>query len=254
MSCRSVACTVEWCCLIVQYRPPKYCTHNNYGLEQDEDSLTYDWNCSCAHVPWLKVPRSSSPFPFPCNTLGTFNSHSRHSFPPFSPTPSPTADSCQMSEALWVVAGLVSAASSVRAQVSCENYGSPLNSSACTCPPGFGGPTCSAPACGGNIFQAHQRPLISGANSTSFGNVSSSTCACPAGWTGTGCNVCQGSTVCQSAFNAAGGSISDTNPEDSGLNNTLTCNTAPRVYAAGEMSCSVIVRGPPYSGASHIIM
>ncbi len=158
-----------------------------------------------------------------------------------------------MSGALWIIAGLVSA-SSVRAQVTCENYGSPLNSSACTCPPGFGGATCSAPACGGNIFQADRRPLLSGANSTSFGNVSSSTCACPAGWTGIGCNVCQGSTVCQSAFNAAGGNTSNVNPEQSGLNNALTCNTAPRVYAAGEMSCTVIVRGSPYSEASHLIM
>jgi hypothetical protein len=158
-----------------------------------------------------------------------------------------------MPGALWVIAGLVSA-SSVRAQVTCENYGFPLNSSACTCPPGFGGATCSAPACGGNIFQADQRPLLSGANSTSFGNVSSSTCACPAGWTGTGCNVCQSSTVCQSAFNAVGGNSSNVKPEQSGLNNTLTCNTAPRVYAAGEMSCTVIVRGPPYSEASHLII
>jgi hypothetical protein len=150
-----------------------------------------------------------------------------------------------MSGVVWVIAGLVSA-SSVRAQVTCENYGSPssVNSSACACPPGFGGATCSAPACGGNIFQAQQRPLVSGASSTSFGNVSSSSCACPDGWTGTGCNVCQGSTVCQSAFNAAGGNSSATDPLQSGLNNTLTCNTTPRVYAAGEMSCAVIVRGP----------
>ncbi len=158
-----------------------------------------------------------------------------------------------MSGALWVIAGLVSAGS-VRAQVTCENYGSPLNSSACTCPPGFGGPTCSAPACGGNIFQADQRPLVSGASSSSFGNVSSSTCACPAGWTGTGCNVCQGSAVCQSAFNAAGSNSTDVNPQQSGLNNTLTCSTTPRVFAAGEMSCAVIVRGPPYSEESHLII
>ena len=156
-----------------------------------------------------------------------------------------------MSGALWVIAGLASV-SSVRAQVTCENYGSPLNASACTCPPGFGGATCSAPACGGNIFQAVQRPLVSGANSTSFGNVSSSTCSCPAGWTGRGCNVCQGSTVCQSAFNAVGGNSSNINPVQSGLNNTLTCNTAPRVYAAGEMSCTVIVRGSPYREAPHL--
>jgi ATP-binding cassette, subfamily G (WHITE), member 2 len=154
-----------------------------------------------------------------------------------------------MSGALWVIAGLVSA-SSVRAQVTCENYGTPVNSSACTCPPGFGGATCSAPACGGNIFQADQRPLVSGASSSSFGNVSSSTCACPAGWTGTGCNVCQGSTVCQNAFSAAGGDSS--NASQNGPNNTLTCNTLPRVFAAGEMSCAVIVRGPRYSETSHL--
>ena len=148
-----------------------------------------------------------------------------------------------MSGLVWVVAGLVSA-SSVRAQVTCENYGSPANSSACACPPGFGGATCSAPACGGNIFQAEQRPLVSGASATSFGNVSSSACACQDGWAGTGCNVCQSSTVCQSAYNAVGGNSSDIGPLQSGLNGTLTCNTTPRVYAAGEMSCAVIVRGP----------
>ncbi|KAH9992457.1 hypothetical protein BJV77DRAFT_1060460 [Russula vinacea] len=144
-----------------------------------------------------------------------------------------------MSGLVWVIAGLVSA-SSVHAQVTCENYGSPVNSSACACPPGFGGATCSAPACGGNIFQAGQRPLVSGASATSFGNVSSSACACPAGWTGTDCNVCQGSTVCQSAFNAAGGNSTPIDPAQNGPNNTLTCNTVPRVYAAGEMSCAVV--------------
>lgn len=156
-----------------------------------------------------------------------------------------------MSGLVWVIAGLVSA-SSVHAQVTCENYGSPVNSSACTCPPGFGGATCSAPACGGNIFQAGQRPLVSGASATSFGNVSSSACACPAGWTGTDCNVCQGSTVCQSAFNAAGGNSTPIDPAQNGPNNTLTCNTVPRVYAAGEMSCAVVVRDPRDSEVSHL--
>ena len=156
-----------------------------------------------------------------------------------------------MSGLVWVIAGLVSA-SSVHAQVTCENYGSPVNSSACACPPGFGGATCSAPACGGNIFQAGQRPLVSGASATSFGNVSSSACACPAGWTGTDCNVCQGSTVCQSAFNAAGGNSTPIDPAQNGPNNTLTCNTVPRVYAAGEMSCAVVVRDPRDSEVSHL--
>jgi len=146
---------------------------------------------------------------------------------------------------LWVAAaGLVHlSATSVRAQVACENYGSPTSSSACTCPPGFGGATCSAPACGGNIFQATQRPLVSNASATSFGNVSSSSCACPAGWAGTGCNVCQSSTVCQSAFTAVGGST--VSSQGDALNNTLTCNNEPRVWAAGEMSCAVIVRSLP---------
>lgn len=46
--------------------------------------------------------------------------------------------------------------------------------------------------------------------------------------------------MCQSAFNAAGGNSSNVSSEQNSLNNTLTCNTAPRVYAAGEMSCTVI--------------
>ncbi|KAF8264261.1 hypothetical protein EI94DRAFT_1593905 [Lactarius quietus] len=146
-----------------------------------------------------------------------------------------------MAAFLWIAAGLALAASA-RAQVACENYGVPINSSACACPPGFGGPTCSAPACGGNIFQGTQRSLVSGANATSFGNVSSSSCGCSSGWTGTGCNVCQSSTICQSSFIAAGGNsngsiVSDSNQSD--LNNTLTCSTTPQVFAAGEMSCVV---------------
>ena len=143
----------------------------------------------------------------------------------------------------WIVAWLALAASA-RAQVICENYGVPINSSACACPPGFGGATCSAPACGGNIFQGTQRSLVSGASATSFGNVSASTCACPEGWTGTGCNVCQASTVCQSSSIAAGGKTSSSLAQQSSLNDTLTCNTTPQVFAAGEMSCAVIVRFP----------
>ncbi|KAH9034004.1 hypothetical protein EDB83DRAFT_2417076 [Lactarius deliciosus] len=115
----------------------------------------------------------------------------------------------------WAIAWLALAASA-RAQVTCENYGVPINSS-----------TCGA-----------QRSLVSGASATSFGNVSASACACPDGWTGTGCNVCQAPTVCQSSF--SGNTTSGVIPAQSSLNNTLTCNTAPRVFAAGEMSCAVI--------------
>lgn len=70
---------------------------------------------------------------------------------------------------------------------------------------------------------------------------------CPDGWSGMGCNVCQAPTVCQpesSFVVATGNSSSGTVQELSGLNDTLTCNTTPvtpQVFAAGEMSCVVIV-------------
>ena len=140
----------------------------------------------------------------------------------------------------WAIAWLALAASA-RAQVSCENYGVPVNSSACTCPPGFGGATCSTPACGGNIFEGTQRPLVSNASATSFGNASSSSCACSDGWSGTGCNVCNAPTICQSSFVAAGGNTTTSVSTQVGLNDTLTCSTTPQVFAAGEMSCAVNV-------------
>jgi hypothetical protein len=135
-----------------------------------------------------------------------------------------------------------------QSQLACENYGVALNSTTCSCPPGFGGPTCSAPTCGGDIFQGAQRPLVANATATSFGNVSSPSCGCESGWAGTGCNVCQSASACQSAFAAAGGTTPASSSTPLGLpgaigsNNTLTCNTASQVFAAGEMSCQVIVR------------
>jgi hypothetical protein len=161
---------------------------------------------------------------------------------PTSPTPYPQGIPVQnMAGVLWVVAWLAFAASA-RAQATCENYGVPINSSACACPPGFGGATCSAPACGGNIFQGSQRSLVSGASATSFGNVSSSSCGCSDGWTGMGCNVCKSPTICQSSFVAVGGNTtSGVTSEQTGLNDTLTCSTTPQVFAAGEMSCAVLV-------------
>ncbi|KAG8720659.1 hypothetical protein FRC09_009177 [Ceratobasidium sp. 395] len=142
--------------------------------------------------------------------------------------------------------GLVVAASAalVTAQTTCENLGapSPSDPNSCVCPPGFGGATCSAPACGGNIFQGTQRPV---AQNASTGGVSVTGCACQDGWGGEGCNVCRSQSVCQSAFSAAGGSSgsgSATSPLGAGQvgNQTLTCNTQSRVYAAQEMSCAVI--------------
>ncbi|CCM05760.1 uncharacterized protein FIBRA_07993 [Fibroporia radiculosa] len=117
---------------------------------------------------------------------------------------------------------------------SCDNYGL-FNGSSCNCPPGFGGSSCSQPACGGNVFQGSARPLASSPGSSpSFPNITG--CACESGWTGTGCNVCQSSDACQSAYAATGHSSSGLS---SGENDTLTCNAHSRVYAAGQMSCSV---------------
>ncbi|KAI0781449.1 hypothetical protein BD413DRAFT_30589 [Trametes elegans] len=110
--------------------------------------------------------------------------------------------------------------------MSCENYGT-QNGSSCACPPGFGGPTCSQPACGGTIFQGSSRSLASGspANLTS--------CACEDGWTGTGCNVCKTAQACQAGFMSVRGTSGDLTGSNSGQNNTLVCSTTPRVYAAG---------------------
>ncbi|KAF5386697.1 hypothetical protein D9615_001976 [Tricholomella constricta] len=122
----------------------------------------------------------------------------------------------------------------------CENYGS-QNGSSCSCPTGFGGPTCSQIACGGNIFQGSQRPLTPN-NSNSFANITEAGCSCEQGWIGTACNVCQTSGACQSAFSASG--KAPTTPDvisgsQGGQNDTIVCNTSPRVWAGSQMSCRV---------------
>ncbi|CAK5280209.1 unnamed protein product, partial [Mycena citricolor] len=130
----------------------------------------------------------------------------------------------------------------VLAQSHCANYGqpNPNNASACLCPSGFGGPSCSSAACGGDIFQGVHRSLASN------GNVTSPGCACESGWIGTGCNVCQTSSACQGAFSASGAAASNVSSITStgageGLNNaTVVCNTEARVYAASQMSCEVL--------------
>ncbi|KAI0692220.1 hypothetical protein BC835DRAFT_1508901 [Cytidiella melzeri] len=123
----------------------------------------------------------------------------------------------------------------------CSNYGS-ANGSACACPPGFGGSDCSQPACGGNIFQGSGRSLVPAPTATnSFPNLTASGCSCEDGWTGTVCNVCQTAQACQAGFASSSSSSSSVTglgvPD--GQNDTLTCNTASRVYAASHMSCSV---------------
>ncbi|KAH8832894.1 ABC transporter [Flagelloscypha sp. PMI_526] len=115
-------------------------------------------------------------------------------------------------------------------QASCENYGS-QNGTSCLCPPGFGGSTCSQASCKGNLFQGSQRPLVSGTT-----NLTSPDCACDSGWTGTGCNVCASASACSSALGGGSSSTGDT----SGINNTMTCNTTPRVYSSGQLSCQVV--------------
>ncbi|KAI0648383.1 ABC transporter [Trametes meyenii] len=116
---------------------------------------------------------------------------------------------------------------------SCENYGT-SNGTACACPPGFGGSTCSQPACGGTLFQGSSRPLASG---SPFANLTS--CSCEDGWTGTGCNVCQTAKACQNGFMSVEGTSGSLTGLDSGQNNTLVCSTSPRVYAGSQMSCQV---------------
>ncbi|KAH9935820.1 ABC transporter [Amylocystis lapponica] len=120
----------------------------------------------------------------------------------------------------------------------CENYGVP-NGSACDCPTGFGGPSCALPGCGGNIFQGSSRSLAPASSSGSFSNLTA--CSCEDGWVGTGCNVCQTANACQSAFSSTGSNQGvDGSLTGSGDQNiTLVCSVAPRVYAAGQMSCEV---------------
>lgn len=134
-----------------------------------------------------------------------------------------------------LVLGLLSGGTLVFAQ-SCQNYGLSQGSS-CLCPPGFGGSDCSSPACGGTIFQGSSRKTAS-----AFGNLTSSGCTCQDGWTGVGCDVCTSSTACQSGYVSQNPTNSNgVTGSDVGQNSTMVCNTAARVWAAGQMSCSVIV-------------
>lgn len=131
--------------------------------------------------------------------------------------------------------GLLSSSALVLAQ-SCQNYGL-LQGSTCLCPPGFGGSDCSSLACGGTIFQGSSRPTT-----PSPGNLTSAGCTCQDGWAGVGCNVCTSYSACQSGYvsqNPTSGN--GVTGSDLGQNSTLVCNSAPRVWAAGQMSCSVTV-------------
>ncbi|GAB1517059.1 hypothetical protein RhiTH_000102 [Rhizoctonia solani] len=140
---------------------------------------------------------------------------------------------------VWVFGlGLVASAT---AQATCDNFGTVKSDGSCECPPGFGGATCSEPACGGNLFNGPQRTL---SQNSSTGGMSFAGCGCQDGWGGAGCNVCRSPSICQTAFSAAGGpssgsGLSPISPSQVG-NQTLTCATQSRVYAAQQMSCAVI--------------
>lgn len=126
----------------------------------------------------------------------------------------------------------------------CENYAFANSDGSCNCPLGFGGPTCSELGCGGTILEGPERPYTS--TSSGFANLTQAGCACENGWGGVGCNVCQRGGVCQSAFasvrNGTGLAAGQSDPQLSGVvNGTLTCNTTPRVWAAGLLSCNVQV-------------
>lgn len=134
-----------------------------------------------------------------------------------------------------LVLGLLSCSILVLAQ-SCQNYGI-SQGSGCLCPPGFGGSDCASPACGGTMFQGSNRKTAS-----AFGNLTSAGCTCQDGWAGVGCDVCTSSAACQSGYvsqNPTNGN--GVTGSDVGQNDTIVCNTAARVWAAGQMSCSVIV-------------
>ena len=139
---------------------------------------------------------------------------------------------------------LLYSAGTVYSAASCLNGGfvDPTNSQNCICLPGFAGPDCSRPRCGGNPFESPTSIAL---------NLSSGPCSCPPGWTGTGCNVCTEQNSCNAAFLLGGFSYphlplpttSASSPKPSNAaNNTLVCNTDPFVFTTGLMSCNMNVR------------
>ncbi|KAG2351635.1 hypothetical protein BDR07DRAFT_1442893 [Suillus spraguei] len=137
------------------------------------------------------------------------------------------------------------------------NYGetSLSNASSCICPPGFGGATCAQPGCGGTIFDGSSRSLAQpSASSSGFANLTTSDCTCESGWGGVGCNVCTTSSACQVADVAVNGNATlGLDGGLVGLNDTLVCNTAPTVWAAGELSCQVNSLSPLHNTSGTLL-
>ncbi|TFK25787.1 ABC transporter [Coprinopsis marcescibilis] len=137
-----------------------------------------------------------------------------------------------MKALLWISLSL---ATTIFAQT-CENYGI-ANGDTCSCPTGFGGPSCSEVGCQGNIFEGRKREFTE--TSSGFANLTVSGCGCDDGWGGLGCNVCQTSGACQSGLAANGGVTPTAGTLGDLQNHTMVCSTGPRVWAAGQMSCDV---------------
>lgn len=145
----------------------------------------------------------------------------------------------------FVFSLITSKADAQTKNLTCENSAIPQidsngTTTACTCPPGFGGETCSFPGCGDDIFYGNRRnvsqpqPLPLPPNSTALklhSNLTASRCNCASGWTGTGCNVCASDWACQNAFD-----ISGTQPYQQ-----MGCNAQPYVLASGMASCQIQV-------------
>jgi len=128
-------------------------------------------------------------------------------------------------------------ATQLYAQDSCSNYGL-QNGSACACPVGWGGSDCSSPSCGGTVFEGSRRKY----ETSSQGNLTAAGCGCETDWTGLGCNVCQTSNACQTAYSNSPYGSSSGSTSYTGINNTMVCSKEARVWSAGQMSCSVQVR------------
>ncbi|KAJ7577480.1 hypothetical protein C8J56DRAFT_869698 [Mycena floridula] len=136
---------------------------------------------------------------------------------------SPGSFASRLGPVFWILARV--------AAQTCSNGGIQAGSG-CSCPIGFGGSDCTLPACGGDLFQGSSRK-------TSTGNITA--CSCETDWTGLGCNVCTTANACQTAFTSSGHSTTSVPAGvDTGINDTMTCNTGARVYASGQMSCSVV--------------
>ncbi|KAH8927487.1 hypothetical protein BT69DRAFT_1316923 [Atractiella rhizophila] len=117
--------------------------------------------------------------------------------------------------------------------MSCLNISPNATCSAGSCLGPFTGDNCSTLTCSNAILPPQGRNL----------STNGACASCDEGWGGIGCNVCTSNQACQNAVSAnssASGNIptSGTLPGGESLS-TVVCNTAPRVYTSGSMTCDV---------------